>query len=320
VVSLILTAVARVSLDATPFHAVSAKAPGTGKGKTVNVASVIATGRPCPVIAQGGDGVEFEKRLSTELLDGSAFVAIDNAEEPIGGVFLCQALTEPAVKPRVLGKSESPIIPNRSFITGTGNNLRVYGDMIRRSLVAKLDAKVERPELLKFDFDPVERAKERRPQLLVACLTILRAFRLNGAPSGKPALGSFEQWSLLVRDAILWLGLADPLDVMEDVREADPALADLTMVMGAWREVIGREQVTVAEVIKTASKREPPAGDFENEGLRDALMAIAGKGGAINSRALGHWLSKYAGRIVGGFRFHACGERHKVSVWRLSAD
>ena len=69
--------------------------------------------------------------------------------------------------------------------------------MTRRTVICSLDAKMERPELRQFDFEPVQRAKNRRPQLVVAALTILRAFKLHGRPSAKPPLGSFEQWSSL---------------------------------------------------------------------------------------------------------------------------
>ena len=125
--SMILSAVARNTLDAAPMHGVSATAAGTGKGKLVNVAGVIATGRPAPVIAEGGDGAEFEKRLAAELFEGAQIIAIDNAEKPIGRQLLNQILTEPTVKPRLLGKSENIPIPNKTFVTATGNNLQVIG-------------------------------------------------------------------------------------------------------------------------------------------------------------------------------------------------
>ena len=38
--------------------------------------------------------------------------------------------------------------------------------------------------------------------------------------------------------------------------------------------------------------------------FRDALLRIAGDGGAVSSKRLGQWLSKISGRPVGGFRLN----------------
>ena len=131
--SLILSCLARNAVDAAPLHAVTATAAGTGKGKLVNIASVVATGKPAPVISHSADEAENEKRLAAELFAGVMIIAIDNVERPLGGQFLCQIVSEPVVKPRILGKSELMLIPNRSIIASTGNNLELTGDITRRS-------------------------------------------------------------------------------------------------------------------------------------------------------------------------------------------
>jgi hypothetical protein len=233
-VSLVLTAVARDAIDAAPMHATTAPVAGSGKSKLIDIACVIATGREAGVIAEGPDERETEKRLSAELFAGARIIAIDNVQRALGGQFLCQVLTQALVKPRILGKSETMLIPNRSLVTATGNNLVLAGDLTRRAVICRLDPKCEQPELRSFDFDPVKRAKEIRPQLIVAALTILRAFRLHGRPSGLPPLGSFEQWSTLVRDALWWIGLDDPAKIIQAVREADPELRALKTVARQW--------------------------------------------------------------------------------------
>jgi hypothetical protein len=49
------------------------------------------------------------------------------------------------------------LIHSVGVLYATGNNVRVVGDNVRRALSCYLDAKMERPELRKFKFDPVER-------------------------------------------------------------------------------------------------------------------------------------------------------------------
>ena len=51
--------------------------------------------------------------------------------------------------------------------TATGNNPIIKGDLTRRSLVGRLDAKCERPELREFaTYDPIADAKGRRGELV----------------------------------------------------------------------------------------------------------------------------------------------------------
>jgi putative DNA primase/helicase len=170
------------------------------------------------------------------------------------------------------------LIQNQSPVTATGNNLVLAGDLTRRSLICRLDPKCEQPELRSFDFDPVARAKELRPRLIVAALTILRAFHLHGRPSGLPPLGSFEQWSRLVRDALLWLSLEDPAKIIQAVREADPELRALKTVAIQWAAAFGQDRVTVAKVVEHS---------LSNSELREAIVDVAGERGLVNNGRLG---------------------------------
>lgn len=318
--SAILTTPVRRSLPSAPLHALTAPVAGSGKSKLVDIASMIATGRPAGVISQGASAEEFEKQLGSVLLAADPIIAIDNCETALGGELLCQCLTQTTVQPRILGESRTPKTSTGAFITATGNNLVLIGDLTRRAILCRLDAKCERPELRTFDRDPVAHAKAKRPAFVVAVLTILHAFNVAGRPVKPAPLGSFEEWSGLIRGALLWLGCADPVDSMEAVRESDPRLRDLANAVEQWRTVIGAERVTVAEVIKRATEREQSShGEqgFSNPDFREALLAVAGAGGAINSRRLGAWLSGVEGRIVDGCRFEQCGHRQRAVVWAL---
>ena len=99
-----------------------------------------------------------------------------------------------------------------------------------------------------------------------------------------------------MRGALLWLGRADPVETMEEIREADPKRSQMQAVAASWREAFGHEQVTAAQVIKKAIEQRRADTyeshfEFVSDNLREALMVVAGRGGAINSRALGEWLS-----------------------------
>lgn len=105
----------------------------------------------------------------------------------------------------------------------TGNNLRLKGDLTRRAIVSRLDAKMENPEEREFDFDAVDEVRRDRPQLVMDALTLLRAFDAAGQPVKPKAFGSFEDWSR-VRGALMWLDMPDPLETRVGIAAEDPVI------------------------------------------------------------------------------------------------
>jgi hypothetical protein len=311
-ISGILTYVARQSMCSAPLHAYTAPAAGSGKSKLVDIASIIATGREAGVIAQTASEDEMEKRIGALLLEGRSSVAIDNCTHPLDGNFLCSMLTQPTIDVRVLGKSKQVRVPTNAFATATGNNLVISGDMTRRTALCRLDPRMERPELRKFDFDPVMRAKENRPKFVAAALTIMLAFKAAGSPQQATPLGSFEDWSSTVRDALIWLGRADPVKTMEYARATDNKLDDLASVLALWRTAIGpMVRVTCRKLIDKALRA-------NGSELKDALMAIAGQGTAtINAGRLGKWLGQNAQRRCNGMWIGRAGVESGSALWRL---
>ncbi len=319
--SAILTAVIRRSLPTAPLHGFNAPTAGSGKSMLVDIASMIAAGRPAAVIAQGKTEEEMEKRLGAALIAGDPLISIDNCESPLGGELLCQALTQPTLKVRVLGKSLNAEVPSNAAMYATGNNLTLTGDMTRRALRCSLDPGVERPEMRAFDRDPLAAVEADRGNYVAAALTVLRAFHVAGRPRQTSPLGSFVQWSRWVRDTLIWLGEADPCATMDEVRGADPKLDALTMVIEQWHAVLGERRVSAKEVIDSAveQRSDGPFGRsaFVHPDFREALLVVAGDGGAVSGRRLGRWLAANQNRIVGGMKIVTDGVLTGIQRWRL---
>jgi len=309
--SLLITPVVRGALSVAPLHAIKAHTAGTGKSYLVDLSSAIATGRPCPVVAAAANAEETEKRLVGLLLAAFPIVSLDNCNGELGGDILCQAVERPLIRVRPLGRSDIIEIESRACIFATGNALRVRGDMVRRSLVSALDAEMERPELRQFAQDPVAEVLANRGRYVGACLTIVRAYLAAGRPGLLPALASFEDWSALVRSALVWLGEADPCTSMEAARQDDPELSEMREVLTLWQQHVGAEGRTARDIAEEASTRRPTQlgepTDFAAPELRDALLRIAGDRGAISTRRLGKWLMDHEGRIVSGMRIMRSG-------------
>ena len=328
VLAAVITPGVRRSMPHAPLFAITAPVAGSLKSKLVDTASYIWSGHPAPVTSQGGkDGGELEKRLSASLLAGDALISIDNCERPLGGELLCQMLSQLVCRVRVFGTLTNADTPSNCCIYATGNNLLLIGDVTRRSLLASLDPRCERPEEREFTGPPPDaQGANHREAYAVAALTILRAYVVAGRPKQQAAaLGGFEGWSRMVRDPLLWLGEADACATMRKARDNDPVRAVILPLMEQWAELIGvgeHDTMTAGAVVERANERDAPSfgsDEWRHPDFRAALLAVAaGNSGNLDQNKLGYWLRAHKDRIVGGRRFVSAGQdRNKVALWRL---
>ena len=311
----ILTVLDRRSMSTAPLIAFTSPTAGTGKSLLVDLMSVLATGKLMPVLSQGKNEEEFEKRLGASLLASDVCIAIDNCEAPLSGALLCQALTQGELNIRVLGYSRNVRTAMNATIFATGNNLVIAGDLTRRCLLGSLDAGVERPELRNFNIDIIEETHARRGELVVAALTILRAWHVGqqvGESVQAVPYGGFADWSRRVREPLIWLGEADPCETVAKVRENDPQRDWLMTVVMQWKANLVLDQTyTVQNVIERAVN----VPSFYN-----ALFAVAASrtGGAISNDRLGRWLKRIQGKIICGFKLIWHGSSGGYPLWKLT--
>jgi hypothetical protein len=310
--SALITPVVRGAIGVAPLHAFRATTAGSGKSYLVDVVSAICAGRPCPVISAAPDDAETEKRVAGLLLAGYPLVTIDNVNGELGGDLLCQAIERPLIRIRPLGGSEIIEIENTATLLATGNQMHVRGDMVRRTLIADLDAGLERPELREFRNDPVATVLAKRGAYVSACLMIARAYIVAGWPEKLPPIASFADWSDLIRSALVWLGCDDPALSMELARADDPDLGETREMITVWREVLGcGESFTAREIAEKAEEHtqtrmgEPT--DYAHPEFRELLLRLFGDRGMVNTRRLGRWLLSRERRIVSGHRLIRCG-------------
>jgi len=188
---------------------------------------------------------------------------------------------------------------------------KVSGDIGRRLVPIELDAGVERPELRSvFKHRDLEAwvLRERR-RLVVAALTILRAYVVAGRPTQKlSSFGSFEGWSDLVRSALTWIGAADPCIGRDRVRdESDGGLEELQSLVFHWISFLGERPWALLDAersVRAAVERQ--GDDSQCEHARELLQIFLAKGkpagGKVDVAALGNYLKKHKGRVVDGCR------------------
>jgi putative DNA primase/helicase len=305
----ILTAVARRALPAAPMFAFTAPAAGTGKSYLVDIVALIATGRPAAGLGWSQDAAENRKTIESALVAGAAQIVFDNVSCEIAGDRLNQVLTQPEITLRILGQTRNVTVPCGAMVMANGNALTIAADMTRRTMLCRLDAGIERPELRRFTGDPVGDVRRDRGQYLAAALTILRAYHVAGRPDEPQPLASFDAWSAWVRGALLWLEMVDPVASMDHVRASDPRRSDHLAVMQAWNAAIGDAQVGTRDIISHAARD----GD-----LREALLAVAGAAGNVNTAKLGFWLRSHRGKLAGGMKLDKSGETGGAARWFLT--
>jgi putative DNA primase/helicase len=310
--SLLLTALDRRSMATAPLHGFTSPVAGTGKSLLVDLASILETGDRAPVISLGKNEEELEKRLGAALIAGDQIISLDNCNRELDSIFLCQALTQERLKIRMLGFSRHVDTPVTTLFCATGNNLVIADDLTRRTLLCRLDAGVERPELRSFKRDVLETARSQRGKLVAAALTTLRAWHIASAniAIGVDPLGSFEDWSFRIRLPLLWLGYMDPCESIATVRDNDPNRTLLIAVLEQWKRCLG---VLSSHSIQQVITRAIPDMDFFN-----ALMAVAAdRQGGLSNRRLGRWLSQNNGKIVGRLKLANKGLSAGYQLWQV---
>lgn len=315
----ILTALVRRQLPAAPMIAITAPAPGTGKTLLAETFAVVATGRRSSVLSLGHDEAEAEKRLGGTLLAGDAVILLDNIERPLGGDLLCQVTTQPSIRMRPLGVSTMVSVPTHALLAATGNNLAIVGDLKRRVVLIRLDAREERPELRKFAENHIDKVFRERGRIITAGLTITKAYLHARSPSvhGLAPYGSFGEWDLMVRRPLCWLGLADPLLASESLRSQDPDIEAMRLLYSSWREVFSDQPVSVAELVREGMAFGAAMnGEHDHPELYAALQLICSE--KVNSRRAGFWMRAHRDRIVEGMRLEQVEiDRKGIARWRV---
>ena len=324
-ISALLSAAMRPSLRTCPAYGFDAPAAGTGKTLIAKCVAAIGTGGDVSVMPPAKDEEEWRKRLFAGLRCGDTVLLLDNVRDPLGNAAIDSFITSPSYKDRILGESNTQELPNKALFLITGNNLVLTGDTHRRVLIVRLDAQQEQPFTREFSFNPQEEVIKNRQQMVVAALTIVRAYITVGRPKAAPGrIASFEVWDDLIRQPLCWLKqfivasgrkdvpiYEDPAESITRSESENPDQAKLAAMLEAWHATFGSAPTTVATVLTLSGQYSP------NPLLAEAANEIAGQGGKVNSRMLGRWIERHAEQRYGGLRFAKAGKAHGVMRWQV---
>jgi hypothetical protein len=300
--------------DAVPMILIEAHTPGTGKSLLADVIACISLGRRAERTVQT-DGEETRKKLTSHFMAGTPILLIDNVSKQVGGSAMDAALTSNTWSDRLLGANTMLTCKVRTMMMVTGNNMRIKGDLARRVIRCRLDTSVENPEERKgFKYgNLIKHVLENRAKLVHAALTITLAY-LQSKPivNNVPNFGSFEAWSKVVREPLLWLQEPDVKLSQKKVSEdSDSSIEGILVAFNHIRAAFGTEPFTAKELVE------------KKLGILDTSEApwwqdVLSPGDITVAKVRNGFLSKHRGRIYNGTRIVKVEKRGNKGVrWQL---
>lgn len=306
-VAALLTPLAREAYQGStgPLFLFDANTRGAGKSLLADLISLIVTGTEATRFTAPINDEEARKRITALVEAADRIVLIDNIAGRFGSPSLDAALTGTVWKDRRLGHTALVEAPLRMTWLASGNNVILGADTARRVCHIRLESPLEHPEDRQgFRYPNIrQHVTEKRSRLIAAALTILRAYVVAGRPDMKlKPWGSFEGWSGLVRNAIVFAGLADPGETRDELREtADSEAVSLRAMIEAM-QAIDPECTGLSASDLIAIGRRQRGDDFTPEQCEELAIAIEELCGRpiekVGARNVGNALSHFRGRVI----------------------
>ncbi len=276
-----------------PFFLIDGNVRGVGKGLLADAIAIPVLGRRFSAMTYTPDRDELRKRITSVAAEGERMVLLDNLAGAIGNDQLDAALTADRWKDRLLGGNRVFDGPLNVVWYGTGNNCELRADTSRRTCHVRMESTDERPEERGgFRYPNLrQHLRRNRDRLLSAALTILRGWIMAGRPRHELSpWGSYESWSDVVREAVVYAGQPDPgltrVTLQTSVDRNAIAMTALLRVL--LRIDPDRQGLTVSEIVESA-RTQPD--------LRAAVEDLAGR---LDTRTLGYSLRSFARRNFEG--------------------
>jgi hypothetical protein len=295
-----------------PLFVVSKSTPRTGAGLLVKILSIIQDGTAVAPRTISADEEEMRKRLTAFLLPSPAMIALDNLHGRLDSAALAAILTSGGTwKDRLLGQTQEISVPVRVVFVVTGNNPALSNEMAGRSVLIRLDAKVEDPSTRTDFLHPQLEAwaREHRGRLLAAALTLGQAWMAAGKPLATGlAFGGFQEWAEVLGGVLTVAGVPGFLDNRGTLFEqADEENTILKAFLTDWRARYGTIPVATKELLDIAKSHPLDITAKNDHGMLVRLGRLIG-------RIVDRWFRLTDGPSVAVKR---TGGRAGIDGWRL---
>jgi hypothetical protein len=318
----LLTPLSRFMHDGnTPLVVIQANMPGSGKSTLAQLIATIVNGGSAPVMACE-KGEPNRKEILSKLRGAPSVALIDNVVGRFGGPNMATLITARSFEDRSLGHLKTLSAPNDTTWMMTGNRITLAQDMARRCLHIRLQCNEEKPHLRDGFKYPnlMDHAREHRGELLSAALTILKAYAVAGMSEVElEPWGSFEEWSRIVRGALVWCRLPDPASTRHELEdEAEEGVTEHARLVEAWEQLqmaMGRKIGSTVKDALAFLERKPDAAPL----LREVLDGMRRGKSDPDPLIIARRLREAKDRNIGGKMLRSTGNPKEALRWCVAA-
>jgi hypothetical protein len=331
-----LTRMARSAIQGpSPLFVINATTPGSGKTLLTKLAGIVAEGRSPGMMSLSRNDEEVRKVITAALQNGDGIIVFDNLNEDLRSAALDRFLTSTQWSDRLLGKSQMVSLPNLTVPIITTNNGTIGSDTARRSIAISLSPLQERPEDREFRIPDIEAyVIANRHRLVVAAIRIVQWHFSRQCPQQETCsyrdadgndriakvkrFGSFEAWSAVVRQALLGVGLPDPVLTGECLKAADEDSEAFRGFLEAWADWDPNWRGSARQMLQAL-------GEDQSEtalALIEAIHVLVGEAGVDyegtpKPAALGNTIRNKKGRNYSNLRVEWLSRSSSGARWQL---
>lgn len=305
----------------TPLYFINKPAAGTGASLFIETSLFPTLGKWPDAQTPPRSDDEMKKTLTACFVDGIRCVYFDNANT-LNSASFASVLTAEVYAARILGVSKMLRVPVQVQWVGSGNNTELSGELFRRTVDIRMDAKMANPEdrdVAQFRIKDLKSwVREHQAEQVRAALTIIQYWVNLGMPLGAGSKASYEAWAAKLSGLFDAIGVGGFLATPTERRPEDP------------EEEVARELFIAMD--RAHRGRVDPSGDRNEYGetVRRADWSKAVRAGdvvdlvqALNidfdfgfkdeRKAMGAFLNRFNGRV---FEFEA--ETGRMVALKLS--
>lgn len=301
-------AMRRISDGLMPFGAITATTAGSGKSLLAETISRTYGGSGETNTLSRHDE-EIRKTITSKLMsDPHTVVTFDNIgrNHPVDSPVLAQMLTTSVWSDRPLSTNDMISCVNDRLWLGTGNNIALGGDLKSRTVMVRIDPRMERPDrrdTTTFAIGDLKNwltSQDNQIKIIHALMVLIRAWAAAGMPKKRVEMRSFNGWAQNVGGLLDHHGIPGFLDNADEADEADEEAYGWNQFLSAWHARHGDEWLTTSQLIASYrnSQFDVMSGAVDPW---NGAFPIRDNGQPFTPHALGARLRHIAGRPFNGW-------------------
>jgi len=209
----------------TPLYFINKPTAGTGASLFIETSLFPTLGTWPDAQTPPRSDDEMKKTLTACFVDGLRCIYFDNANV-LNSASFASVLTAEVYAARILGVSKMLRVPVQVQWIGSGNNTELSGELYRRTVDIRMDAKMANPEdrdVAQFRIKDLKSwVREHQAEQVQAALTIIQYWVNHGMPEGTGSKASYEAWAAKMSGLFDAIGVGGFLKTPAERRPEDP--------------------------------------------------------------------------------------------------